>query len=394
MTYFTGIDNSSLDHKIHILDGDGKLHSHFTIDNNLNGFMKLHESLQVLPDVRIGFELPHGPLVDFLHEKEYQLYSLNPLKIKRFKETITVSGNKNDYIDVAAIGEYLRKNKSHCRPMLFNSPGIEKLKTLSIIHSRITKEHSRYKNKLHFVLRQYFNLHDTLFTNLGCIIQIKMLKKYPTFGLLREASESEITDFLIQNNYRVKKNLNRVLKAIREYDQLIPAETESAYFIEALLLCDMIFSLKENLKKVEKEMENIVKKHPLGKVFRSLPGAGKILSSKLLASFGDNKNRFRAANEIQCLFGTAPRNYQSGSYHKVIMRTACNKIGRVVLFKYAFESLRFSGWARAYYDEQKKKGKTHSVAVRALSNKWVKIIFRMWKDEIIYQENEKIDTAA
>lgn len=376
------------------MDDDGKVHSHFTIENNLNGFVRLHETLKTLVEVRVGFELPHGPLVDFLHEKGFQIYSLNPLKIKRFKETVSVSGNKNDFIDAAAIGEYLRKNKNRCRPLLFNSSEVEKLKTLSIIHSRMTKEHVRYKNKLRFTIRQYFNLHDSLFSDFGCKTQLKMIKMYPTFSVLQKATEDEIIDFLKNNNYRVPKNIKRVLASIGNYAQLIPAEIENAYSLEALMLCDALASIKEHLKTIEKEMECLQSKHPLGKIFSSLPGSGLILSSKLLAYFGDNKDRFGTASEIQCLFGTAPRNYQSGNYHKVIMRKACNKSGRAVLFRYAFESMRFSTWARTYYDEQRKKGKTHSVAVRALSNKWVKIIYRMWKDEIIYQENKKTLTAA
>jgi hypothetical protein len=128
----------------------------------------------------------------------------------------------------------------------------------------------------------------------------------------------------------------------------------------------------------------------MGLVFKSLPGAGNVLACKLLALFGDNKDRFNDYNGVQCLFGTAPQNYQSGMYHKVIMRKACNKSARAILYKFAFSSLQFSDWARCYYDNQRAKGKTHSVAVRALSNKWIKIIYKLWKDEILYCEDKKI----
>ena len=141
-------------------------------------------------------------------------------------------------------------------------------------------------------------------------------------------------------------------------------------------------------------MNHIADSHQLGKYFKSLPGAGVILACKLLAIFGDNKDRFNNANGVQCLFGTAPKNYQSGPYHKVIMRKACSKSPRAILYTFAFSSLRFSLWAREYYDQQRAKGKTHSVAVRALSNKWVKIIYKIWKDEIFYEESKKNLAAA
>ena len=94
------------------------------------------------------------------------------------------------------------------------------------------------------------------------------------------------------------------------------------------------------------------------------------------------------------MFGTAPKNYQSGMYHKVIMRKAFSISARAVLYKFAFSTLQFSKWSREYYDRQKAKGKTHSVTVRALSNKWIKIIFKIWKDEIIYEELKNFTAAA
>ncbi len=141
-------------------------------------------------------------------------------------------------------------------------------------------------------------------------------------------------------------------------------------------------------------MNNITDIHNLGTYFKSLSGADKVLSCKLLALFGNNKNRFDNYNGVQCLFGTAPKNYQSGTYHSVIMRKACNKSARAVLYKFAFASINHSQWVREYYDKQRTKGKTHSVAVRALSNKWVKVIYKIWKDEIYYEEAKKISAAA
>ena len=176
--------------------------------------------------------------------------------------------------------------------------------------------------------------------------------------------------------------------------QLISADVEFAYKFEVEGLCRILLILKNELKHIEREMNRITDLHPLGKCFKSLPGAGPILACKLLALFGDNKDRFDNSNGAQCLFGTAPKNYQSGPYHKVIMRRACNKSARAVLYAFAFTSLKFSGWARKYYDTQRAKGKTHSVAIRALSNKWVKVIYKLWKDEILYNENEKISSAA
>jgi len=394
MDHYIGIDNSSLDHKVQVIDENGNLNMSFTIPNTLEGFEDLNKKLGGLTNSKIGFELPHGPLVDYLHLKECHLYSLNPLKIKRFKESLKVSGNKNDEIDAHAIAEYLRSNSTHTRELAYNSSAIERLKNLSIIHTRLTQDRARHVNKLHFAVRQYFPLQDRLFGDFGCTVQLKMILKYPSFSSLRAAPDEEINEFLKEHKYRRQVYINKVVDKIRNHNQLISPEVEYAYQFEAACLCKMILILNEDLKRIEKEMNIIADSHSLGKCFKSLPGAGNILTCKLLALFGDNKDRFDNYNAVQCLFGTAPKNYQSGMYHKVIMRKACNKSARAVLYNYAFSSLRYSKWAREYYDKQRSKRKTHSVAVRALSNKWVKILFRIWKDEVLYQEDKIISSAA
>lgn len=143
-----------------------------------------------------------------------------------------------------------------------------------------------------------------------------------------------------------------------------------------------------------REMNRITSTHPIGKCLHSVPGIGNILAGQILGLLGDNKERFENANGMQCLFGTAPKNYQSGPYHKVTMRRSCNKYARAILYRFAFTSMSFAKWARDYYDTQRARGKTHSVAVRALSNKWVKILYRLWNDEVPYDHRKKDPVAA
>ena len=247
MEHLVGIDNSSLSHKICIIDENGNFKLSFTIENDYKGFENLNEKLEKFDKVKIGFELPHGPLVDYLHAKGFELYSLNPLKIKRYKETIKVAGNKNDDIDAHAIAEYLRSNSSHLRGMIYNSSNIECLKNLTIIHSRLTQNHSRHLNKLHFAVKQYFPLHEKLFGKFGCTVQLKMLTKYPTFNSLTTASDDEIDEFLKSHKYRRQKYINKVIEKIRDHQQLISPDVEYAYQFETLCLCNIIITINKLL---------------------------------------------------------------------------------------------------------------------------------------------------
>ncbi|MGC2535555.1 MAG: hypothetical protein WA350_02175, partial [Candidatus Sulfotelmatobacter sp.] len=55
-----------------------------------------------------------------------------------------------------------------------------------------------------------------------------------------------------------------------------------------------------------------------------------------------------------------------------------------------------SVWARAYYQQQRQRGKDHHAAVRALAFKWIRIVFRCWQDGAVavYDENRYLATLA
>ena len=69
------------------------------------------------------------------------------------------------------------------------------------------------------------------------------------------------------------------------------------------------------------------------------------------------------------------------------LRFICPKFLRQTFHEFAGCSIQQSEWARAYYDHLRNdKNKSHQVAVRSLAFKWVRIIYRCWKDRKPYDE--------
>src|SRR5215467_8022469 len=56
--------------------------------------------------------------------------------------------------------------------------------------------------------------------------------------------------------------------------------------------------------------------------------------------------------------------------------------------EWAGHSIMKSTRARAYYQQQRGRGSDHHAAVRALAFKWIRIIYRCWKDQVAYDENK------
>src|SRR5262249_26173351 len=70
------------------------------------------------------------------------------------------------------------------------------------------------------------------------------------------------------------------------------------------------------------------------------------------------------------------------------------KFLRQSFHEWAGHSIAQSVWARAYYQQQRDRGSDHHAAVRALAFKWIRILFRCWKDRVAYDENKYLAALA
>ena len=69
---------------------------------------------------------------------------------------------------------------------------------------------------------------------------------------------------------------------------------------------------------------------------------------------------------------------------------------RQALQQFARQSARADGsaWARGYMTHQLERGHSKSRAYRALANRWLVIIFRIWQDRTLYDENHHLRNIA
>ena len=145
-----------------------------------------------------------------------------------------------------------------------------------------------------------------------------------------------------------------------------------------LALVSQLAPLLEQIKQYDAEITQLFRSHPDSVIFVSLPRAGKRIAPRLLAGWGDDRERYAGAASVQALAGTSPVAYASGNYSRAHRRYACVKPWRNVLYQFAWQSTFQEPWAATYYRRKRGEGKTHSMAVRALANSWVRIIHALW----------------
>jgi transposase len=151
-------------------------------------------------------------------------------------------------------------------------------------------------------------------------------------------------------------------------------------------LATQLLALAEPLRQYDRQLADAMRLHPDAAIFQSFPGAGDALAPRLLAAFGADRQRLASAAQMQDLSGISPVTRRSGKSVSILRRWACNKFLRQTFHEFAQHSLARSVWAKAYYQLLRQRGKQHHAAVRALAFKWIRILFRCWKQRICYDE--------
>jgi hypothetical protein len=225
-----------------------------------------------------------------------------------------------------------------------------------------------------------------LFAKLQQRSALVFLQTYSTPQAAQAASVEEITAIL-----RTGKHTNPTQVAPKIFAELHrPQLGASEVIVHAksrlmLSLVKQLLVVIEEIATYDEAISTLFLTHKDQAIWSSLPRAGKRLAPRLLAEWGDDRTRYADASSVQTLAGTAPVPFQSGNFAKAHKRFACLKPLRNHLHQFAWQSTLQEGWARDYYQRKRAEGKTHSMAVRALANVWVRIIYRMWVNKTRYQ---------
>ena len=217
----------------------------------------------------------------------------------------------------------------------------------------------------------------------------------PTLEELQKVPPAKLRTFFGKHHCRDQELIEWRILAIR---QSIPAIQDRAV-IEAKstavkVIVQLIRILLEGIADLDERIEEAAATHPDFFIFKSLPGAGPALAPRLLAAFGSQRERYRNAGEVQTYSGVAPVIEKSGKKQWIHFRWACPKFLRQSFHEWAGHSIGYSVWARAYYRQQRGKGVDHHGAVRALAFKWIRIVFRCWKERVAYDESKYLAALA
>jgi transposase len=315
------------------------------------------------------------------------LYPINPSTLSSYRKSFSPSGAKDDPTDADFLAEIVSTRRQRLRAWLPDDELTRRLQHLVEHRRKLVGERTRLSNRLTALLKSYFPQVLQWFPDVRTVIVCDFLSKWPTLEAVKRAKIATLLKFFRQHNSNRQEAVERRIKSIKESLPLVTdqAVVKSSAMLAAAYTTQMKVMI-EAIKEFDREIEQLCASHQDYPLFESLPGAGTVYASRMLAAFGSQREKFSSADELACLAGIAPVIERSGKSCRVRWRYFCPKFLRQTFHEYAGETIVHSFWAKAYYEMQRGKGKSHAKAVRALAYKWIRIIWKCWQTKTKYDE--------
>lgn len=382
--FLIGVDWADEKHDICILNAEGQIHSEFTLSNDSAGFEKLRKRIKRLnAAVRFNIERSDGLLVDWLIRNQFEVYITPPLTVHHRRPR----RSKDDRGDAYLLAYLLYVKDPECRILAQRSDLVEYLRQLLRAYDAMVREQRRFGNRLTYLLKQYYPAALMAFCQPYRLIALAFLERYPTPDAGRQATVDDVRQFLRKEKYHGKR---LETKAYELHDILqMPAPqagVQDGLVIHVQMLIPILRHLYRNRVDLEKRIIQSFQGHPDAIWWQQFPGAKRLTAARLLAWIGDDRDRFPTANTLQATAGTVPVTRRSGKSVSVEFRTACSHKLRKSADDLARQSVKSCRWAQEYYDAQKSRGHSSTRAYRALGNKWLKIIWTLWRSGAMYDE--------
>jgi transposase len=356
---------------------------------NVHAWLRQIEQRFGSQPVALALETSKGPLIHMLFNVPWlTVYPIHPATSARIRKAFTPSGAKDDTPDAQVLLSLLVHHLPQLRPLVPEEAPTRRLAALCELRRRSVDRRTQLSNQLRAALKGYFPQALALVGEvLHSPLALAFLKRWPDLLSLKASRPSAIKAFYYRHNVRrpeaVAERLQRIGTAVALTTDAAIVEVGTR---EVGRLIELLATLQQHIRQDEKLIHQALAEHPEAELFRELPGAGPTLAPRLLVAFGTDRSRYPSADELQRYSGVAPVKEKSGGRVWVHWRWNAPWFLRQTLIEWAGQTVVYCDWARAYYEQQKQRGKHHWGILRSLAFIWVRILWRCWQNHTPYQE--------
>lgn len=394
--WYAGIDWASESHHVRLTDGDGRTIGEKIFKHSGEGLAAMASWLMTVSgavsagQIRIAIEVPHGPVVETLIERGFEVYALNPKQLDRFRDRFTLAGAKDDSRDAEVMASALRTDPRCFRLLAAIDPAVIELREWSRIAEDLGAERNRLANRLRQQLWRYFPAMLELESDLGAEWLLELWEAAPTPA--KAARIREATAAKLLKRHRIRRiDAAQVLAVLRKQPVQVAAGTVEAASAHIVTLIARIRLVNKQLKEAQRRLDALIarlipaevaeagqtKQHDV-EILASLPGVGRTVLATLLAEAWDAfKRRDYAA--LRSLTGVAPVTKRSGKSCIVIRRQACHDRLANAVYHWARVAVQHDSRSRAKYTALRERGHSHGRALRSVADRLLNVACAMLK---------------
>ena len=400
---YVGIDVSSRSNVVYLMKPDGSKVKNFSVANSKDGSQKLVKEILAaissfsLTDVIIGMEATsvYGEnLVYFLRENgslapyHRRIHVLNPKQVNKFKESYN-DLPKNDYVDSFVIADSLRFGRIN-KEVYLEDYRYQALRNLTraryLAVQNLTREKQRFLNVL---FKKYSSLaQEKVFSNTFSATALAVYEEFESADTLAYMDLHELTEFLRKKGKNHFSNPEEVAKAIQKaarssyrLPKTVNDSVNQVLSISISSMKAMESQIKEFDKAIAAQMELIPN------TLTSIRGIGPVYSAGIIAEIGDI-NRFPNQAKLAKYAGLVWKQHQSGDFESENTRLikSGNRFLKYYLGEAAMSLVRCdTEYSRFYHRKYNEVNKhQHKRALALTARKFVRLVFRLLKDNRLY----------
>jgi len=391
---FVGIDWAWKEHQVVTVDNHGKLLAEFVVEHSGEGMTELREKLEEIANgeinrIKVAIEVPHGAVVEMLLENLFEVYSINPRQMDRFRDRYSPSGAKDDRRDAFVMADSLRTDESCFRRLELSDPLVIELRQWSRIAEEIQQENVRQANRFREQLLRYYPQFLQVAADISADWALSLWEKAPTPAKGRRLHKSTIKKLLKEHRIR-RIGADFVQDKLRQSPLPIAEGVEQAAVAHLRILCERLRLANRQHKQAEKKLKQLCEKlyaetdsDRCGPsdvtVILSLIGVGTTVAATLLAE-ASQPLRERNYHVLRLLFGTAAVTKRSGKTVKGHMRYACNSRLRNAIYHWARVASSCDPASKKNYSSLRQRGHSHARALRTLGDRLLNVLCAMLRD--------------
>jgi transposase len=391
MGVWVGIDVAKEVHWACVVDDTGQVVWDRRVDNDPAAIGALIEELGGLGQgLVVGMDVVGGiaNLVQaMLAAAGFRLVYVSGLAVNRARQATRGGESKSDPRDARVIADQVRTR----RDLRSIRPSVELDLEIRLLAGRrrdLTEEQTRRLSRLHDLLA---SVHPGL--ERACDLTTKgglwLVSRYVTPAEIRAAGHDGLVEHLQAAGglpaRQIQALADRALAAATAQQQAVPAERLTADL--ARELATEALTSRARLAQLDRDLDQLLARHPDAALIRSLPGMGAVLVAEFIAQAGD-LGRFTSADQLAAAAGLAPVLRQSGKVRFQRRPSGGNKDLKRVFYQSAFCSLH-SPDSRAFYARKRREGKRHHQALLALARRRIDVLWAILHSRQPFQPHYK-----